>query len=144
MSLLRLTRKPSFTISPDSTVDDAIDVMMRNRCGSVAIARDRLLVGIFTERDVMVRCVREGRDTAKTILSEVMTSDVRTIAEDFDVREAIKTMSEHRIRHLPIVDEDGRFLGMLGLRYLLHDRLEDLRHELMGLESYIGADGPGG
>ncbi len=126
------------------TVLIAIEQMIESKSGSVLVTcpQDELL-GIVTERDVMTRVTAEGRDPKTTRLSEVMTTEITTIPEATSLRDAIHIMSKQRIRHLPVVDSDNRVLGMVTLRYLMHDQIDDLISEVQSLEAYLN-DAPGG
>jgi CBS domain-containing protein len=99
---------------------------------------------MFSERDLMLRVVVEKRDPERTQVGEVMTSPVQTIRRDATADEALKVMLEKHIRHLPIVETDGRLCGMISMRSLLHDKVEDLTVQLDSLEAYFTADGCGG
>ena len=68
----------------------------------------------------------------------------REMFDEMDVSEAMSIMNENRIRHLPVLNEQGEIEGMISLRYLHHDRMEDLFSELSSLNAYYPADGPGG
>jgi CBS-domain-containing membrane protein len=72
-----------------------------------------------------------------------MTTKVITVTEEIPISEAIQTMVDHRIRHLPVVDAENRITGIISLRYLLHDRINELVSEIRTLESYFN-DAPGG
>ena len=92
----------------------------------------------------MDRVVFPGRNPDQTPIVEVMTKDVRTISDDTSVKDAVLVMRQYRIRHLPIVDGDGVLHGVVALRYLLFDIVDDLEKEATSLKSYMSADGPGG
>ena len=144
MDLLKVADVPPTTVSPDATVAQAVDAMVRNRVGAVAIVSEGILEGIFSERDIMRRIIQPKLDPGATKMSEVMTTEVAVIPRDTNALDALSLMIERHIRHLPITDEDGRILGMLSIRNLLQRRLEDLSHELEGMETYLTADGAGG
>lgn len=144
MPLLRLARTPPLTITRDSTVMDAVKLMVDHKVGAVSVTEGAKLIGIFTERDVMKKIVFTGMDPSATKISDVMTTEITRATSDMSVSEAIKLLSEHRIRHLPITTPEGEIKGMISLRFLMHDRLEDLMTELSSVTSYLGADGPGG
>src|SRR5262249_25426444 len=112
--------------------------------GAVAVLDGDKLVGMFSERDVMDRIVSEQRDPRRTPISDVMTKNVKTIDDRTSVRDAVTLMREHRIRHLPVLDASGALKGMVALRYLLFDIVDDLERESISLRSYFGADGAGG
>jgi CBS domain-containing protein len=126
------------------TVMAAIDQMIAARTGAVLISHDGLrLDGIISERDVMTKVTAKGRDANATKLGDIMTASVQTLNESASIEAAIETMVEHRIRHLPIVNDSDEIAGMISLRYLLHDRIRDLVDELHKMEAYIN-DAPGG
>lgn len=112
--------------------------------GAVAVVEKGLLRGIFTERDLMLRVVKQDRDPRATLVREVMTADVKTINELFTAEEASSVMLVGHLRHLPILSSDGKLLGLLSMRALLEERLQDLTQEVSSLEQYMGNDGPGG
>jgi CBS domain-containing protein len=144
MDLLKVADVPATTVAKNATVLEAINAMVKNRVGAVAIVEQGLLKGIFTERDVMIRVVQARRNPETTRMSEVMTTPVQTIPASTSINEALSTMLEQHIRHLPITDATGRILGMLSIRNLLQRRVEDLSHELEAVDAYLTADGIGG
>ena len=144
MGLLRIARTPLVTVNPQSTVMQAVRIMDQESIGAVAVTQSNVLIGMFSERDLMLRVVSERRDPEQTLVEEVMTSAVETIHRDCTADEALKLMLDKHIRHLPIVDRDGSLAGMISMRSLLHDRIEDLTDQLVSLEAYFTADGVGG
>jgi CBS domain-containing protein len=144
MGLLRIAQVPPLIVKPDITVMDAVVLMARDKVGAVAVVESGDLLGIFTERDLMLRVVKEGRDPMATRVRDVMTPEVKTITETSTEEEAIGVMLNGHLRHLPILGNDGTVLGVLSIRALLEDRLEDLTHEVSSLEQYLANDGPGG
>jgi len=132
------------TISRTATVLDAIQAMTGAKVGSVAVVDGNVLEGIFSERDVMLRVVAEGRDPKTTTVEEVMTSPVQTIQKRTTGEEALRIMVQNHIRHLPVVDEAGQVQAMVSMRSLLEEQVQDLHQQLSSLESYITADGIGG
>lgn len=143
-SLIRVARKPPITVPPDATVSDAIEIMVDQRVGAVAIVDDGKLKGIFTERDVVRKIVQDGLDPKATPIADVMTTEMITESAETTVQDGLQVMSEHKIRHLPVVDENNTLEGMVSLRFLMHNRLETMLNEVRSLEAYMSADGPGG
>ena len=144
MSLLKLVHTPPASVPPTATALEAVQTMAEEGVGAVAVVEDGLLRGIFTERDVMLRVVLRQRDANEVRVSEVMTSPVETTSEDASAEDALSFMVEHHIRHLPVVDTDGKLKGMLSIRNLLEHMVEGLQHELHSLDQYLLNDGPGG
>jgi CBS domain-containing protein len=144
MGLMKLAQVPPPIVDPHVSVMDAVGVMVRHRVGAVVVVDQGALVGIFTERDLMLRVVHGGRETAKTPVREVMTADVMTVTEASTHDDASRLMLLEHLRHLPILGRDGKVLGLLSIRALLEERLEDLGREVSSLEQYMANDGPGG
>ena len=103
------------SIRPDETVCAAAKRMAENRCGSVLVMEDDRMLGIFTERDLLVRVVAKGQDPSKTKVREVMTADPETIEAEEPLATAIRRMDEGAFRHLPVV-EGERVLGVISTR----------------------------
>lgn len=131
MSLLQICEQHPPVVSPESTVADAIRLMLDERVGAITVVdSDNVVAGIFTERDVLRRLALSGRDPAATSIREVMTTPVELATEETTEAEALSVMLERHYRHLPIVDPQGRLLGMLSIRHLLFSRIDDLVRQL--------------
>ncbi len=144
MSLLRIADVPSAEIDIEATVLAAVHAMSKARVGAVAVMENGELSGIFTERDLMLRVVQQERSPRETKVRDVMTSPVVTASDKTPAVEAIDLMLNRHLRNLPIIGENGQLLGMLSIRGLLQDRVEDLRRELHSIDQYLLNDGPGG
>jgi CBS domain-containing protein len=142
--LMNKARHPPVSISRELTVVDAVRLMANQRVAAVLVLDDGSPAGIFTERDLMMKVVLEGRDPGRTRIVEVMTSPVVQIHEHAGLDEAVRLMLRRRIRHLPLVNDEGKVRGMLSMRHLVADELDELEHSVRGLESYLGYDGAGG
>jgi CBS domain-containing protein len=143
MGVLRLAQVPAPSVRPDFTVMDAVRVMARDKVGAVTVVEEGELKGIFTERDLMLRVVNEVRDPAVTLIRDVMTAEVMTVTETSSPEEATRVMLAGHLRHLPVL-RDGKVLGLLSIRALLENELQDLSREVSALEQYMANDGPGG
>lgn len=144
MNLLKLCRVPPLTVTPDTSVLEAVEKMDATGTGAVAVVNEGGIAGILTERDVVRRVTIRGRSPETTKVSDVMTSPVEVGRADTDPNEALETMASRNFRHLPIVDDDNRIQGMLSIRHLLHRMVFELSQELQALDAYIKTDGPGG
>jgi CBS domain-containing protein len=129
-------------VAPDFTVQDAVRQMNRERVGALLVMVGDTIVGIFTERDLLSRVVAEDRSPAKTLVGEVMTTEIVAVRPTRTVGEAMQVVSEKRVRHLPVV-EDGRLLGIISAgdltRWTVAEK-EGLIHSLM---DYIQGTYPG-
>ena len=106
-----MTRDP-VTLGPLATLGEAATLMRQEDCGSIPIVEDGRLVGIVTDRDIVVRAVAAGKDARNTKVREVMSADPVCISPDTDMDEAAKVMADRQIRRLPVV-EDGKLAGIL-------------------------------
>ncbi|MDP9245018.1 MAG: CBS domain-containing protein [Chloroflexota bacterium] len=106
-----MTRDPK-TLRPDSTCTEAATLMKREDCGSLPVVQDGKLVGIVTDRDIVLRAVAEKKDPATLKMSEIMTKGPATVGPDATAAEASKLMSDKQVRRLPVVD-GGKLVGML-------------------------------
>ena len=144
MEILKIAGMPPAVVSLTTTALEAVQVMVSKRVGAVAVVQGDRLAGIFTERDVMLRVVLARHDPATTKMMDVMTASVESATADTTAGEALGMMIERHFRHLPILDSEGRVLGILSVRNLLQTRVEDLTQQLDSMENYLTADGPGG
>ena len=144
MGLLKIASTPAAIVTTQSSVIDAVKRMSEKRVGAVAVLDKGDLAGIFTERDVMMRVVLEGRDPKTTKMAEVMTKQVETVHEDMSYVEALRLMVERHFRHLPVIGGNGQVLGILSVRNVLQHTVEDLSHQLDSVVNFFSADGPGG
>jgi CBS domain-containing protein len=144
MSLLKIASFPPAMVAPSANVLEAVEVMAEHAVGAVAVVENGSLVGIFTERDVMLRVVLRQRSPKDTLVREVMTSPADTITEDTPEEDALVHMVERHVRHLPIVNAQGHLTAMLSIRNLLEHRVDELARELHSLDQYLSNDGPGG
>lgn len=123
---------------------EAARTMAENNVGAVAVVRDDVLLGMFTERDVLTRVVHDGRDADAVAVSDVMSKELVTVSPQSSRRSAIDKMMKHHVRHLPVTGTNGALLGMLSIRHLYRSRMRRMQGEMATLAAYIGADGPGG
>jgi CBS domain-containing protein len=145
MSVLELCDKDVASVRVEVSAADAIRLMLDRHVGAVGVIDSAgLVAGIFTERDVLRKLSLTGRNPEATPVRELMTTPVELATIDTRPGEALATMLERHFRHLPVVDNAGKLLGMLSIRNLLEQRIDDLSHELDALEQYVTNDGPGG
>src|SRR5262245_28294813 len=122
MSILRIAKAPAAAVSPYTSVMEAVKKMKDANVGAVVVLDKGVLQGMVSERDVMLRIVFEKKDTEKTAVKDVMTTEVIAIAKNTKPDEAVKLMWEKHIRHLPVVREDGKVDGIVEIRNLFHER----------------------
>ena len=107
-----MTSNPS-TVEPDKTVVDAARIMKQEDAGVVPVTENGRLTGMVTDRDIAIRVVAEGRDPQSTPVREVASKDLVTVDPQQDLDEALRLMAQHQVRRLPVVEEDGRLVGVV-------------------------------
>lgn len=106
-----MTRDPA-TLAPKATLGEAATLMKQHDCGSVPVVEGGRLVGIVTDRDIVVRVIAAGKDPKSVPVSEAMTADPVTVSPDLGIDEAQRVMADRQVRRLPVV-EDGRLVGLV-------------------------------
>lgn len=124
-------------VSADITVREAAKLMHTQNIGAVMIGDAQSLTGIFTERDLAFKVVAAGRDPDKVRLAEVMTPNPDTLRPEDSPHDALQRMSQGRYRHLPVVDDSGRVVGMVSVRDIYGAMLHQLEDELHDREAFI-------
>ena len=119
-----MTSNPT-AITPDTTAQEAARLMKTEDVGALPIVDQGRLTAVVTDRDLAIRAIAEGRDSA-TPVRELASKDLVTIDPQQGLEEAARLMAEHKVRRLPVVEEDGRLVGMLAQADVAqsgHDRL---------------------
>jgi len=124
------------SVPPDTTVLEAITLMADKTIGSLVIMDDDELLGIVTERDYARKVIIKGRSSRTTLCSEIMTTGVFTTSSSESVNDCMALMTEKRIRHLPVV-EDNRVVGMVSIGDLVEAIISDQKEEIEQLGQYI-------
>jgi len=135
--ILRRKGEDVYSVGPLATVIDAVNMMNDNHVGSVLVMEDGYPVGIFSERDVLVRVVAAHRDPRETLVRDVMTTRLHTAALDDNLLEVMKLMTDRRCRHVPVMDGDT-LVGVVSIGDLTKAMQHNLRQEVRELSNYIG------
>jgi CBS domain-containing protein len=107
-----MTESPR-TVSSDATVVEAARVMRDDDVGLVPVVDGNRLVGTVTDRDIAIRVVAEEHDPSSTTVREIASTDLVTIDPEQELGEALRLMAQHQVRRLPVVEEDGRLVGIV-------------------------------
>jgi CBS domain-containing protein len=102
------------TAEPDTTLEEIATMMKEEDVGVIPVLEDGRVTGVVTDRDIVVRCIAEGKDATELTAEDVMSAEVRSIEPDSDVDDAADIMSEAQVRRLPVV-KGGKLVGMLSL-----------------------------
>jgi CBS domain-containing protein len=120
-------------LSGDATVRRAIDTMNGLRVGCILVVERDLLVGVFTERDVLTRVAGGGVDTDTTLLGELMTPDPEWLTLDDSIAFALNKMSVGGFRHVPLIDAEGRPTGAVSMRHIVDFIVDLFPREVLNL-----------
>lgn len=140
--LLREKGSKVHQIEPTATVEQAAKEMTNKRIGALLVIKDEELVGIITERDILNRIVADGARADKISVQQIMTGDVIVIAPNRSIRDAMRVVTEKRLRHLPVV-KDGRIMGMLSGGDLTRSIVAEEEGVIHTLYDYIYGTYPG-
>jgi CBS domain-containing protein len=125
------------TISQERSVIDAIALLKERGIGALVVTgKTAPLVGIFSERDVVRALAASGEKALKLKVSELMSHDVVTCSESTGLNELMTTMTERRIRHVPVVD-DGQLTGLISIGDVVKARLDELENDKKSLLDYV-------
>jgi CBS domain-containing protein len=125
-----------WTISPQATVFEAIQLLARKNIGALPVMEGTRLIGIFSERDYTRKVALEGKSSHSTKVSEVLSQNVATITPQDSVEEAMRLMTGKKIRHLPVVEE-GRLVGLVSIGDMVNWIISAQTAAIDQLESYL-------
>lgn len=116
----KMTKNVAY-VSPNTSITETAQLMQRHNIGSVPVVDDNNLVGIVTDRDIVVRNIAHGNDPRSTPVSDIMTTNVITVTPDADMEEVTAKMAINQIRRVPVV-ENNRLVGILAIGDMATDR----------------------
>jgi len=129
--------RQSITVSPDDTVFSALQLMAKHNIGAVMAMTGDKLEGIFSERDYARKIILHGKSSKETLVREIMTEKVLFARPSQTTDEAMVIMTEKHIRHLPVLDENQRVLGMISIGDLVKETISQQAFLIQQLEQYI-------
>ncbi len=128
-------------IDPGATVYDALEVMAQKGVGALLVMEASKLLGVISERDYARKIILTGRSSKSTPVSTIMSSPAKTVDAETTVDDAMRTMTAHRIRHLPVIEADGKVSGVVSLGDLVKWIITSHEQTIEQLESYISGRG---
>ena len=127
---------PGHTIQPDDLVFDALQLMADKGIGALMVMQGEAIVGIVTERDYARKIALKGRSSALTKVRDVMTTAVMFVQPSQTSEECMALMTENRVRHLPVVDQD-KLIGLVSIGDLVKNIISEQKFVIKQLQRYI-------
>jgi CBS domain-containing protein len=127
-----------WSISPTATVYEALELMAAKEVGALLVMHNDKIAGLLSERDYARKVMLMGRSSKETEVSEIMAIPI-TVGPNCSVDEAMRTMTENRVRHLPVVDGAGKVLGMISIGDLVKWVITSHEKTIEQLQSYISS-----
>ena len=134
--VLREKGSEVWSVAPDATVFEAIQIMAEKGVGALLVMEWSRLVGVISERDYTRKIVLKDRSSRATMVRDIMTEKVIHVAPDTSIDECMMLMSDNRIRHLPVL-EGERVVGVMSVKDVLHNIISEKQSLIQQLESYI-------
>jgi CBS domain-containing protein len=138
-----LTNKTSalWSIAPEASVFEAIKLMAEKDIGSLVVMSGGKLAGLFTERDYTRKVALQGKTSKETSVGEIIPIKVVTITPEDSVEDCMRLMTEHRVRHLPVVEGD-HVVGMISIGDLVNWIISAQKAQIEQMEQYISGSVP--
>lgn len=141
-AILQVKGRAIYTVPPGTTVFEAIQHLADKNVGALLVMDGMRLLGVFTERDYTRKIALQGRHSRDTLVAEIISRDVIWVRPQTSVQECMRLMTEHRVRHLPVLDGE-RVVGVLSIGDLVNWIITAQSATISHLESYIAGGYPG-
>ena len=125
-----------YSVTPDSSVYDALEVLENSNLGALVVVEDGNLVGIFTERDYARKIALKGRSSKETLIRDIMTGRPIFVTPDNTIDDCMQIMTDKFIRHLPVIDK-GKLIGVISIGDVVKYVIEEKNFIIENLEHYI-------
>lgn len=125
------------SVAPTASVFDALRLMADKDIGALLVTEGQKIAGIVTERDYARKIALHGRTSAATLVRDMMSSPVICVRPGQSGEQCMQLMTTNRLRHLPVVDDDGRLAGMISIGDLVKDIISEQKFIIEQLEHYI-------
>ena len=126
----------TWSVTPDTTVFEAIKLMAEKNIGALLVIRENKLTGIITERDYTRKVILKGRASKETRVNEILSGDILQVSPDHTVEQCLRLMTDHRVRHLPVL-EGQKIAGVVSIGDLVNWIITTQSSTIHQLEAYI-------
>jgi CBS domain-containing protein len=127
-----------FSVDKNTSVFEALELMMKENISALLVLENDSLAGIFTERDYARKIILQGRSSKDTAISEAMSADVKTVSPNDGIDHCMQVMTKQHIRHLPVL-EYNNLVGMISIGDLVKFVIEEQKKTIEHLEKYINS-----
>lgn len=134
--ILKTKGREVWTVSPDSTVYDALQVMADKNVGALMVLERDEVVGVFSERDYARKVILKGKASKDTLVREIMSTELVWVRPDQTIEVCMNLMTNKRIRHLAVLDE-GRLVGVISIGDVVKAIISEQEFTIQQLEHYI-------
>lgn len=132
-----------FTVNPDATVFEALQIMADKNVGALMVIDDEgKFTGMFSERDYARKIILAGKSSKESFVKELMTTELYTIKPDATVLDCMAVMSDRHIRHIPVLDQN-KIIGIISIGDVVNTIIHEQKATINDLEKYITASGYG-
>jgi len=128
-----------YAVAPDATVFDALAEMAERNVGALLVLEGERMAGILSERDYARKVILAGKASRDTLVREIMTSEVISVAPEHTTGDCLRLMTDKRIRHLPVL-EDGRVAGIISIGDVVKAKMDEQQVMIGHLEDYIAGN----
>ena len=125
-----------YSVRPDATVREALELMAQKNIGALLVLDGEALAGIFSERDYARKVILRGRASSEALVKDIMTAEVITVESAHTIDHCIQVMTEHRIRHLPIMEKQ-QVKGLISIGDVVKEMMAHQKATIEQLHSYI-------
>ena len=135
--LLRSKGNDVLSVAPATTVFEALRLMAEKNVGAVLVLEGERLVGIFSERDYARKVILKGKSSKETLVREIMSSHVLYVRPEQTTEDCMALMTGKRVRHLPVLDEEQRVVGVISIGDVVKDIISEQEFMIEQLQNYI-------